>query len=419
VEVPELAKRSVDFAMSLIATVFDRVMTSYSLAAGFAYLAFFFMDLGEIDRASFYIHCVRGFLKKCEAMPLLENEPVEVTTMRLLRERFLRTVFHLTVYHIGNQMDMPRLFKCYMLSHLQFKQYKKLLGYQMKQNPSVSLIGLSSDENIDKFEPLVDMVRLDLDNYKNTFNLTPELIDLMTAKMYPGNLPLQRNEADMYSKRMGFYMIAQGAKIQVLQQAGLELDIAIKNVADHVAQVSNSPHFHFCHHAVAGTLALAIAVHTRFLDRCTDMQEQTDLMEKMKLVITAMKVIANKYKIVTLKYGSLIVNAENIIKAHRDHMQLLDLYSSLAARGSVAPMQFNIEPNSFGLPSTPLPTTIMGMPSTPLSSTPTISTTESGEAKNEALDTGDLESLLSEFLEEDDFFKTKATTEPTEELLFL
>jgi hypothetical protein len=188
-------------------------MTSYSIAAGMGYLALFFTDIGEVERASFYVHCVRGYLKRSEVTPPPENESQDLMTMRLLRERFMSTIFHLTLFFIGNSMDIHRLFKCYLLSHLQFKQYKRILMLEKSNAPS--MIGVITDENIDKFLPLTDMIRYDLENHKNTFNLTPEVIDMMTEKLDDTlkNVEIPKHEGDLYSKRLGFYMIAQGAKI--------------------------------------------------------------------------------------------------------------------------------------------------------------------------------------------------------------
>ena len=84
-----------------------------------------------------------------------------------------------------------------------------------EKSNAVSMIGVSTDENIDKFLPLTDMIRYDLENYKNTFNLTPEVIDMMTEKLDDTikNTQIPKHEGDLYSKRMGFYMVAQGSKI--------------------------------------------------------------------------------------------------------------------------------------------------------------------------------------------------------------
>jgi hypothetical protein len=183
----------------------------------------------------------------------------------------------------------------------------------------------------------------------------------------------------------------------------MEMDPSCKRIADHIATVSNCRNFHYCHHAASTPLVVAINVETRFLDACTDLLEQSEIIQKLKLCVSAMKVLAAKYKLINLKYGLVIMNTENIIQAHQDHMQLMDMYSSLAKKNAVPPMQFNAEPTS--------PQNLMPNLHTP-------PTSNSADEKAAVMPADELESLLNEFLTEDDL-KPLGNSDPVLNELFL
>jgi hypothetical protein len=381
--VPEPGLHALEIAMRLILQVFDRVMTSYSLAAAMVYLSLTYSDRGEVDRALYYIHNVRGYLKKCESSPIPEEELAD--NIRVNRHRFLITLYHLANHNIIQSTDHHRLFKCYISSHLLSKQYKKLVT-ERSQVPSAvqvpTLIGQSSDENIEKFLPLADMIRHDLEHHKDVFHLTVEVIDMMTQKWFSqiqSNQVVPKHEADIYSKRTGFYMIAQACKIQCLQALGEHGETPMRKVADHIAHIASFPHLHYCHSSSANTLALAITIQARFLDTCTNVFEQAEIMSKLKACMVALQSFANKYKIVEIKYGGLMSNAEQMMKAHQDHMQLMNLYSSLTARTErAAPLQYNV------------------VQDTPLLANK--STIEPVSVQENFIEADELETLLSEFV---------------------
>ncbi|KAL0478999.1 hypothetical protein AKO1_007844 [Acrasis kona] len=323
IEKMEAADRSLQLCKQIVSTTHDTVMTNYHLAACFCYLALIHTDRGHVEQSAYYAHCLRGYLKRRESQPTLDRAQ-STDSLKIMQEKYMRTMYHLVIYHNNYHVtDLGRLFKCMLCCHFLTKQHRHI----DPTNTAHSVIGYANEEFIDKFMPLTDVLRYDLDNYKSTLTFTPEMIDLMTQRMKAA-LSAVTAEPGLYSRRMSFYMIAQGAKLQCLQRTGPE--DKCKSVAMHLVDVSGGHMFHLCHHSVSGPLAAAITLLCRILDKTDDTQEQTMLMDKIQSGVSVLRTLGLKYKIVILKYGDVINSTEGVLKTHHQHIQLLsDIYSNI------------------------------------------------------------------------------------------
>jgi hypothetical protein len=348
IELSDLAQDYLNRSVDQIRYLYDDVMSNYTVAAAFYYIALCFMGIGQMDKASFYVHSLDGFLKRCESsqQPPTGANAFDIS-VKALRERYLRTMHHIAVYNMSPVTDMARLVKIFLLSHLQNKQYLKLVNEFDLGKTVSSMAGLTNDEALDRFLPLADMIRFDLDNNKNTFHITWDSIDLMTSKMKDiVNEPLlERGEIELYSKRVGFYLICQGARIQCLQRAGHDMDALARRVAEHIAYISSGTAFHFCHHNVSGPLALALLTLLKHFDIALDDTDRIRLLDHAETTLNSMKLLSNKYPIVTIKYGDLITDSANIILERKEQAGVKNY--SIGDVNVVAPVAKSPEDSEF------------------------------------------------------------------------
>jgi hypothetical protein len=350
IELHDLAQDCHMKSLQLIRDLFDDVMVNYTIAATFYYISLNLMGVGQLDKAAFYTHGLEGYLKRCETAQPVVGVSAFDQNVQTLRERYLRTLYHIAVYNMSPITDMTRLVKIFLLSHLQSKQYLRLVN-DIDQGKSVSsMAGLTNDEALDRFLPLIDMIRHDLDNNKNTFNITWDSIDLMTSKMKDiVNEPLlERGEIELYSKRVGFYLICQGARIQALQRAGHDMDALARRVAEHIALISSGSAFRFCHHNVSGPLALSLLTLLRHGDAANEEHDRLSLLEHATAVLNAMKTLSNKYPIVTMKYGGVIRDAAVIIQERRE--QVVDKSFSIGDVNVLVPNSVCRSPTELATP---------------------------------------------------------------------
>jgi hypothetical protein len=379
------AKAAMDKCMEIIRSLYDRALVDYSVAATFYYIALHLMGVGQIDRAAFHLHGLDGFLKRREATQSRENSTFDAA-VRVVRERYLRTMYHIAAYNISPVTDMSRLVKIFLLNHLQNKQYLKLIQDHDRGRIASSFTGLTNDEALDRFLPLADMIQYDLDNNKNTFNITWDSIDLMTSKMkdFVNQPSMEHGEVELYSKRVGFYLICQGARLQCLQRAGHEMDALARRVAEHVAYISSGSMFHFCHHNVSGPLALAIITLLRHLNVSAENEDRHNLLSHAETLISAMKSLSEKYPLVTIKYGGLISDSEKVVQESRERATKL-ISQPILQEVNVIPPEKTTEENT------------------------------------ELLVESEISNLLSEFFTESDFKieSREGADTPTNEMLFL
>jgi hypothetical protein len=321
----EQSHKNVQMIIELLNNRYDTVLTSFSIATSYMFLAFVLTDEGELDRAAFYSLCVDAFLQKCKRTP---RQPQHDETY-MIREKYLHCMHTLVNHHRLDNMDLRRLLKIMVSCHFLNKKYRKSF-----QHPThiPSLIGIPNDAESDfqKFMPFIDVILDDIDNNRNGFAITPAVVDLMTNKMRVALIdPEERGIMDLYFKRIGFYLIAQGAKLQCLLEEQRHLDVETRNVAEHIADMCCVKAFVYCWATVQYAVAFALQTMIGFLQATTDIDDQNRLVGKIRVLNFALKTLAQKYKVVMMKQGPLIESTDRIIHAHDEHAKLLGLYATL------------------------------------------------------------------------------------------
>jgi hypothetical protein len=407
-DVFNLSQKCFEIGRSIASLSFDTVLKSFSLASAFVYLGLVLYDEGELERASFYFSTVETFLRKNPTT--IPDTPID-EALQTIQYRYLRCLNGVGSYFVNGETDIKSMLKCQIAIHFLSKQYLRLKAIWDRQGPQ------NEGDDIDEFIPCLDMIVNDIINGTDHFRLDPGMIDVLSKKIrHTFDAPSERGlETDIRTKRIGFLLLAQAAKIQCFsdhpEYKNLpEIGTAIRQIADLIVALSTTGIFNFCSYLVSQPIAIALSVHINCLSKATQPNERAKLVELIKLGSRALVVLSSRYnKTIMPKYEPLIREGEAAIKMYEERQQLVQLCTSLQSQTDhVRPAFSPLLPSASPDPSSLLVTLLDATPVRPVSG-------NTGEISN-----AEFETFLGEFLGEEEMPMTlPGTHTENNEFLFL
>ncbi|KAL0483862.1 hypothetical protein AKO1_011879 [Acrasis kona] len=336
----DLSKKALEITLKIVGSIHYTATSSLSTACCFTYLALIYGDMNDTDKLYYYSHNIRGYLRRSE-LTSVEIESVAQRSLREVKTQYLRTLYHLGVYHSSCINDMCRLFKILLCLHLLTKQHRLIcdvVNQPTRQGENVSMIGFNpQDEEFCRFLPLIDVIRYDLDNYKSTMPLTTDMLDILTSRTKQTLAePTDVSGADLYSRRMGFYIVCHGAKLQCLRASGLEAYQMTREVASYILELASSPSFHYCHRTAVAAVAASVSYFLALLEsqQSSTQASQMAVMNSIQSGVTIMNNMCIKYPVIAMNYGEILKAAASV----------LDQYHKVQIPKSVLETRLNVAP---------------------------------------------------------------------------
>jgi hypothetical protein len=301
-----LAQKCFEMSRDYIGGNYDRVIQNYDLATAFVYLGLYLIDECEMERASFYIESVQGYLKRTKTRHIQEN-PTEIQ-IRSLRDRLLRVLCGTGLYLCSYAIDMSRVVKSILCACFIAKQYGNAIALADRQLKG-EIVEHPAD--MDELLRYLDVIVDDLDSGSNSFKIDLYIIDRLTTK-FQATLNNITQDSEMYMRHAQVVIIAQGAKIQLLHRQDRYTDETARQAADTIISMTVGGPFpiHTWNQIIAQPLSLAISTHLRCIEACKNIDEKMKLALQVKHGVLSMKILGDRYRIAMIMYGTLLSNAE-------------------------------------------------------------------------------------------------------------
>jgi hypothetical protein len=338
----------------IVSASFDRLHTSFSLASAYGFLGMCAVDDAEFDKAAYYFDNVTSYLKRAQKSRKPPANRLEAA-LQALRDEYLFYVMLTGTYYQEANTNLAIIVKSFMVIHYISKRFRGLsdlwehCGGNMT-NDQFEMFAKEYDETI----PYLELIRSDLAHGTDNFQLDLNMIDLVWEKYQQSYELFSKQkivpEVDVSMKKCMYLICCQGHKLQVLKSMGRVCDETARQTADFVTALASTSAFGFCHHIVSQPVALATITHLQCLEQTKDHEGRANLIEKLKLDVKALTVMAEKYPIVRARLSVLISNAEKVVRSNDDHNQLMNLFTSLRGTpysGSPSQLipQINLSPN--------------------------------------------------------------------------
>jgi hypothetical protein len=238
---------------------FDEVSDNFEVASCYAFSAEYFISQGDPKKAAFFIRNSENYFNSART----HNHP---------RERFL-------LFLLKSAKDMMDM------SNDLSRKFKLMTSLFLKVEPTQN--ALEATNNM--LEPSqIDSTILD----------TFQAIDKSPTSSVNGN-PM----------RLNIVMIAQGMKLQYYCKNGyLNNDIMLAT-ANSLSDLVLSEHFIFCTQVVSTALVEAANVQMKIM-----VQDQVNLLDKLKLDLRGLQILADRYEIVNKWYGESMTSLFKFIQ---------------------------------------------------------------------------------------------------------
>ncbi len=295
-----LAQKCFETSREYIGQNYDQAIHNYDLACAFEYLALYLIDEGDMDRAAFYLETVQSYSKRAKVK--LETQ-VEVQ-IRNMRDRLLRVLSATGTHLCGYAIDMTRVVKAIMCVCFITKQYNMFVAMIDRQLKG-ELVEYPNDlqENLRFLDSIID----DLETSSNILKIDISLLDKLAAK-FSTTLPSQ--DVDTYTRHAQAVVIVQGAKIQAMNRQDRFHDSATRQAADLIIHMTGTFTNHSWNQIIAQPLSLAINTHLRCIEACKNIEEKMKLAQQVKLGVNSLRILGERYRIISIMYGAVINNAD-------------------------------------------------------------------------------------------------------------
>lgn len=328
-----LSTKCLETSRKLLSNSYDRVLTNFSVACAYLYIAMCLLDENDSSRSLFYLENVEAYLERCKQKT--QQRLTIDGQLQILRERFLEMNF-LTwkEFLTGKEVNLAHGLKRFMYINFIAKQYRRLNLMKEERQSGISLDNTNILDEFDEFIPYLKQIKGDLEHDNEggeQFRMDLDVIDRIASKFAAstsstsGQLP----EMLLSTRKLAVLFVTQGAKIQYLQKLGRHTDPLTRQVADYITSLCDNPVFIFSYPLRAYPLTLAIKVHIQCLQVSTDPQDCMRLVELLKADVKAMYVLANGSKIILPLYESVIRSAEQAIQKQEEKQRQNVIYSSL------------------------------------------------------------------------------------------
>jgi len=262
----------------LLLPIFDVVDENFEVAATYACLTQYLLSSGNLDKAAFFIRNAKKYLNN------------------MARKR---------------NSSKERTLEWSVLSSTQLLECNQSLSVRL------SHMNVYFDNDQDKLLILNDLDCID--------NMLVRIINYMDRNVN-GRVPLP----DAISKKLYFFAIAQGAKLQIMKERDADKDQLLQ-IANSIADVTMSEYFPVCHCMIAISVMEAAFVHAKLLSE----SPSRELIERLRQDYNGIVTISQRNLVIRMRYGDYISKLESLIAFHDDVFQKVSPLSIFPSFGGI------------------------------------------------------------------------------------
>jgi hypothetical protein len=168
-------------------------------------------------------------------------------------------------------------------------------------------------DELDEFQPYYEQIKKDIDDATHVnFPLDLKLADVVIERFSKPVNNASNLDLFVSVKRKNLILIAEGAKITLLQFAGDKTSPAIRSVADHIISSAETASLglSLIHEGYSAPVLLAMKVLLDCLNSCIDEHERTTILNELKKGVRIIREVMQTSKKLELEFTRIVNDVE-------------------------------------------------------------------------------------------------------------